>query len=142
WDPSTRMREECATFAMVALAGIGDLPDTITDRAVIIRMRRRGPGESVSAFRTRRDAPPLHDLRGQLAGWAESQLDKLRDAVPEMPLDDRAADNWEPLVAVADAAGSSWPGRARRAAMVLAAEADAEAAETSLALRLLADLEE
>ncbi|RBM05177.1 hypothetical protein DEH69_28345, partial [Streptomyces sp. PT12] len=29
------------TFAMAALAGIGDLPDTIMDRSVVIRMRRR-----------------------------------------------------------------------------------------------------
>ena len=32
-----------ATFAMVAIAGIGDMPDTITDRAVNVIMRRRGP---------------------------------------------------------------------------------------------------
>jgi hypothetical protein len=45
------------TFAMAALAGIGDLPDTIMDRAVVIRMRRRGPGEAVRPFRSRRAAP-------------------------------------------------------------------------------------
>ena len=30
---------------MAALAGIGSLPDTITDRAVVVPMRRRAPGE-------------------------------------------------------------------------------------------------
>ncbi|MGC5412291.1 DUF3631 domain-containing protein, partial [Streptomyces sp. DT225] len=35
-----------ATFAMAAIAGIGDLPDTIMDRSVVIRMRRRAEGES------------------------------------------------------------------------------------------------
>src|SRR5438445_67619 len=29
------------TFAMAAIAGIGDLPDTIMDRSIVIRMRRR-----------------------------------------------------------------------------------------------------
>jgi hypothetical protein len=58
-----------ATFAMAALAGIGDLPDTIMDRAVVIRMRRRGPGETVRPFRSRRDTPLLEELRDRLAAW-------------------------------------------------------------------------
>lgn len=33
-----------ATFAMAAIAGIGDLPDTVMDRSVVIRMRRRAEG--------------------------------------------------------------------------------------------------
>ncbi len=36
------------TFAMAALAGIGDLPDTIMDRAVVLRMQKRKPGEEVT----------------------------------------------------------------------------------------------
>ncbi len=50
---------------MAMLAAIGDLPDTIMDRAIVIRMRRRGPGEKVAPFRTRRDAPALHEIRDQ-----------------------------------------------------------------------------
>lgn len=34
-------------FAMAAIAAIGTLPDTITDRAVVVSMRRRAPGEAV-----------------------------------------------------------------------------------------------
>src|SRR5687768_8728987 len=56
WDITTRSRDLCPTFAMAMLAAIGDLPDTIMDRAIVIRMRRRGPGEKVAPFRTRRDA--------------------------------------------------------------------------------------
>ena len=51
----TRTVERIPTFAMAALAGIGAMPDTIEDRAVVIRMRRRAPGESVAPFRHRRD---------------------------------------------------------------------------------------
>ena len=36
WDVTTRATENCPTFSMAALAGIGALPDTITDRAVVI----------------------------------------------------------------------------------------------------------
>ena len=45
WDNATRSLETIPTFAMAALAGIGAMPDTIEDRAVVIRMRRRAPGE-------------------------------------------------------------------------------------------------
>jgi len=41
-----------------------------------------------------------------------------------MPVDDRAADTWEPLVTVADLAGQQWPARARVAVTVLTAEAE------------------
>ncbi len=142
WDPVARKPESCPTFAMAALAGIGDLPDTIADRAVIVRMRRRAPGENVAAFRMRRDTPALHQLRDQLGAWVRAHLDELREAQPEhMPVDDRAYDNWTPLAAIADIAGADWPARARKAAGILTAEADASATGTTLSVRLLADLD-
>ena len=47
--------------------------------------------------------------------------DDLRDARPDIPpeLDDRAADAWEPLLAMADLTGRDWPQRARNAALQL-----------------------
>jgi hypothetical protein len=141
WDAATRQPENCPTFAMAALAAIGRLPDTITDRAVNIRMQRRAPGERVAPFRIRRDTPALHGLRDRLHTWARPHLDGLRDAEPALPVDDRAADNWMPLVAVADLAGGDWPARARKAAEVLTREADNAEADVSLSLRLLADLQ-
>jgi hypothetical protein len=134
------MPESCPTFAMAALAGIGNLPDTITNRAVTIRMRRRAPGERVEPFPIRRDTPRLHDLRDEIAGWVRASLNELRDAEPVLPVDDRAADNWTPLAAVSDLAGGDWPDRARKAAEVLTHESDETEAALSLSRRLLADL--
>ena len=37
-------------------------------------------------------------------------------------LNDRAADNWRPLLAIADLAGGTWPEEARRAACLLSGE--------------------
>src|SRR5260370_29254641 len=68
WDAGTRSLETIPTFAMAALAGIGAMPDTIEDRAVVIRIRRRAPGESVAPFRHRRDRPALTHPAAQLAG--------------------------------------------------------------------------
>ena len=127
------------TFAMAALAGIG-MPDTITDRAVNISMRRRAPDEVVAQFRARRDGPTLAKLRGRLADWASANMDVLTGAEPDMPVEDRAADTWEPLVAVADVVGGHWPTTARSVckALVNAAESDDE--DTSLPTKLLTDI--
>jgi hypothetical protein len=129
-----------ATFAMAALAGIGDLPDTIMDRSVVIRMRRRAEGESVKPFRSRRDTPALHDLRDRIAAWTRPLLDEAADREPAMPVEDRAADTWEPLVIVADLAAGPWPRLARTAcAQMVTAEAAAEEDHPSSA-RILADI--
>lgn len=137
WDMLARKPEHCPTFAMAALAGIGSLPDTITDRAVVVRMRRRAPGEHVDRYRERRDGEPLRILGGRLGSWVRAHVDELRAAEPDMPVEDRAADTWEPLIAVADAAGGDWPARARRAALALTAD---DESDTTLGARLLGDL--
>ncbi len=140
WDITTRSLESLSTFGMVCLAAIGSLPATIEDRAVVVRMRRRAPNERVAPYRTRRDGPGLNDLRGRLAVWVELIGEELRHAEPDMPVEDRAADTWEPLVAIADAAGGDWPGRARRAAVAFVAEAEEADAEMSASLRLVGDI--
>jgi hypothetical protein len=137
WDMLARKPEHCPTFAMAALAGIGALPDTITDRSVVVKMRRRAPGETVDRYRDRRDGEPLRELGGRLSAWVRAHLDELRAAEPDMPVEDRAADTWEPLFAVADLAGADWPKRAAAAALQLTADDDTD---TTLGARLLADL--
>jgi hypothetical protein len=142
WDVTSRTAEQLDTFAMALLAAIGELPDTIMDRAVVVRMRRRAPGEQVDPYRTRRDAPPLHDLRDRLATWARAHLLDLQQAAPAMPLEDRAADTWEPLIAVADLAGGDWPARARDAAGTMTQAEAQQEEDTAAGVRLLADLRE
>src|SRR5690606_17521707 len=137
YDAATNRVESIPTFAMAALAGIGAMPDTIEDRAVVVRMRRRAPGESAAPYRHRRDRPPLRALAAHLEQWLRADLSILEQAVPAMPVEDRAADTWEPLIIVADHAGGTWPERARAAALVLTAEAD-EGGQTSARVRLLA----
>ncbi|WP_443077604.1 DUF3631 domain-containing protein [Streptomyces sp. SP17BM10] len=103
------------TFAMAAIAGIGDLPDTIMDRSIVIRMRRRAEGERVSPYRTRRDQPALQEIRDRIARWMAPLADQALHLEPAMPVEDRAADTWEPLVITADLAGGPWPRLARQA---------------------------
>lgn len=131
---------EFPTFAMAALAGIGAMPDTIVDRGVNITMRRRTATERVSQFRARRDGPILEALRGRLSAWSAQRLAALATAEPEMPVEDRAADTWEPLIAVADAAGGYWPSTARKACSELVGRAGEDDEAQSLAIKLLADI--
>src|SRR5262245_15713835 len=132
--------EEISAYCAVALAGIGWMPDTILTRSIIIRMRRRAPSEKVTPFRRRVHAPEGEALRSQLAALAAKIVDAMAAARPEMPpgIEDRNADVWEPLFAIADAAGGDWPQRAREAAV--ARVGAAMDAEPSLGIRLLADM--
>ncbi|MEU3465954.1 DUF3631 domain-containing protein [Streptomyces sp. NPDC006733] len=129
------------SFCAVAMAGLGSLPDTILTRSVIIRMRKRAPNETCEPYRRRLHEKQGHALRDRLAEWARTVQDAVADAWPEMPdgVVDRPADVWEPLLAVADAAGGDWPERARAACVELVSAAQ-ENEEASLGIRLLTDL--
>ncbi|WP_435823954.1 DUF3631 domain-containing protein [Kitasatospora aureofaciens] len=129
------------TFAMAALAGIGDLPDTIMDRSVVVRMRRRAPGETVQPFRSALDTRPLHEVRDQVAAWLRPLLPQAVGMLPAMPVTDRAADTWEPLVIVADLAGGHWPATARAACEAMCAhEAGLEEDGDGAKIRILQDI--
>ena len=130
--------EEIPAYCAVALAGLGWLPDTILSRSIIIRMRRRKPGEKVRPFRRRTELKAGSKLKERLAHWAERAGPKID--WPNMPtgVEDRDADVWEALIAVANAAGGKWPDRASAAAKALIKEA--RDVEPSLGIRLLADL--
>ncbi len=131
--------QEFPTFAMAALAGIGDLPDTVMDRAVVVRMRRRMDGEHVDSYRSR-DAQSLVPLKDRLIVWTASVAQRAEGANPSMPVEDRAADTWEPLVIVADLAGGPWPALARTACRAMTAREAARPQEDDYAARLLVDI--
>jgi hypothetical protein len=132
--------EEILAYSAVALAGLGNLPDTILTRSVIVHMRRRAPNEAVEPFRHRDYKAEGKALCDRLAHWAASQIDDLAAARPKMPegIADRDADVWEALLAVADAAGGNWPRWARSSCVSLVSLAKGRS--PSLGIRLLADL--
>jgi hypothetical protein len=128
--------EEIPAYAALAVAGLGWLPDTLMTRSVVIRMRPRHSGETIEPYR-----PRLHDRAGAgifhlIENWVASQPEVTWPELPEA-IQDRDADCWEPLIAVADAAGGSWPTRARVAAVSLVTAAQDR--EASLGVRLLMD---
>jgi putative DNA primase/helicase len=132
---------EFSCWAPLALAGIGDVPETVRDRSIEIEMKRKLPSETVKKLR-RRDGADLNEISRKLARWSLDSIDKLRTAEPKMPdgLNDRAADAWEPLVAIADLAGGEWPTRAKAAALALSGDDLAVAKDEEIDTMLLADI--
>jgi hypothetical protein len=131
---------EFCSYCPVAVAGIGKLPDTIRSRSIIIPMRRRAPDEPIRPYRERVTRPEGEALRDRLAAWVNRHGDEIAEN-PELPAGvcDRQADQWEPLVAIADAAGGDWPAVARRACVELVTAARGSD-EQSLGIRLLSDI--
>ena len=122
-------------------AQIGTPPDTIADRSIIISMRRRAKDEQVERAQAR-TLQSLEEVARKIARWAADHQDDLALADPVLPddLDDRAQDNWLPLIAVADLAGGPWPERARRAALALSAGRDVQ--DDELGTRMLRNIQQ
>src|SRR5215831_10042403 len=109
-----------STFCPKAFGLIGQLTATLTDRSIVILMRRKMPSEKAERLR-RRDTEEHGQLRRQCLRWATDNAEALAQmAPPALPsLNDRANDLWEPLLAIADRAGGAWSERARTAALAL-----------------------
>jgi putative DNA primase/helicase len=130
-----------STWAPKVVAMIGKLPGTLSDRSIEVPLKRKLPDEKVKRFRLIRPGM-LPDLNRMCIRWANDNLISLRDAATNVSipdgLHDRAADNWEPLLAIADRAGGEWPERARKAALALSGHGASE--DGSLGVMLLGDI--
>ncbi len=128
-----------STWTPKAVALIGEMPGTLADRAITIRMRRRAHSERIERLQLHR-LTEMEDLTSMAARWALDHLEALRFSEPEIPegiTRDRTRDNWRPLLAIADLAGQEWPRRARESACRLSEQA---AQEISVGIALLQDL--
>lgn len=122
------------------LCGIGSLADTIMDRAIVLELRRKLSHEAVD--RIRHAEPGLFmELCQKLARFADDNSEQVRLARPDLPhsLNDRAQDNWEPLLAIANAAGGDWYKIGTAAALKLSGGGDTS---LSVGTELLLDIQE
>ena len=134
--------EEFPSFCAVAMAGLGNLPDTLMTRSIVIPMKRRPSGVRLEPYRRRTNGAEGEVLKTRLAEFVSSVFAELATAWPVLPegVEDRNADIWEPLLAVADVAGGRWPDLARDAAVSMVEEANEK--PVTIGIRLLADLRE
>lgn len=127
-----------STWGAKAICGIGTQHDTIMDRSIPLKLRRRLPNEKVQRLR-HADKTQFERLRQQLSRFAQDYGQDVAAVTPELPneLGDRAQDNWEPLLAIADLAGGRWPSQARNAALTLSRQEQLP----SIAVQLLGDIQ-
>jgi len=87
-----------------AVAAIGRLPETLADRCILVRMQRKTVAEKCERLKNLGG----EILRRKCARFIQDHADQIQSAQPSIPeaLNDRAADIWEPLFALADLAGS------------------------------------
>jgi Protein of unknown function (DUF3631) len=131
-----------SVYTAIALAGIGGLHATLLDRSVIIDLQRRKASETVASLRIGKTAH-LDALVRKILRWVADNDQRIGAAEPAMPAGviNRLADNWHPLLAIADTAASKWPERAR-AALLQQQGFSKEAEAQSLLELLLADIYE
>ena len=129
------------TFAPVAFAGIGQLPDTLEDRSVPIVLQRKGAAESVDRMRAPGARAHLADLASKIARGRADHGASL-SANPDMPaeLNDREQDISVPLLSIADQAGAAWGKRAREALLALFGVRNGEAGTMEVGAMLLSDI--
>ena len=124
---ATESRAARGSRRKLETAGIGALPGTLADRSIRAELQRKKPDEHVTGFRSDR-IDHLRILARQMVRWLDDNEEVLRSAEPAMPpsMHNRKADNWRPLLSIADAAGGDWPECARTAAIALSTNALAE----------------
>jgi len=118
-----------------AIATIGHLNDILASRCIVIRMHRKLEGEECARLKTMK----WEDLRRKCKRFVMDHAQEIANAEPKMPagLSNRAADIWEPLLALADLAGGRWPELARQAAVGLTTRAQQHSPIGALLLDIL-----
>ena len=131
--------EEIPAFCAVALAGLGN---TCPTPSLPARFSSRCAGELLTSRLSLSGIASICHTASNLYHDLSCRADVPGSLVPshrcaaKMPLsvNDRDADCWEPLLAIADAAGGDWPERARAAAVVRGARSAEQTQTTGVQL--------
>jgi hypothetical protein len=133
--------ERYNVFCPKALAAIGSLPDTISDRAISIPMQRKTRDEKTRRFLFQRAEPEARRIREPISAWARENSGTVAAAYANAPdldfLDDRDAESWMPLFSVLAIADLQRLPELSTCAEILCDQKDA--ADESLAVRALLD---
>jgi hypothetical protein len=130
-------------FCPKVLAGIGNFPPTITDRAIVIPMQRRRDSETVARFLYKAAEPEgavLRERAGQFIGQRKEEIEAAYGKTELDFISDRDAEAWSPLFAILAIADVSRLKELRDSAMRLTQTKVSNAEDDNLSLRLLADV--
>ena len=133
-DGAIKTRE---TFGAKVIAGIGGLPATLHDRAVLVRMRRKQESEVLTKPQKLKDT--LAFLKREVQQWCDANSALIEEIEVE-PLEvnnDRFRDNYEPLLKIALCISKELEANVRAAAVFLV---NSQFEEDIGGERLLADI--
>ncbi|MBI2817832.1 MAG: DUF3631 domain-containing protein [Acidobacteria bacterium] len=135
-----------SVYGPKAVIAIGSLPDTVFDRSIVIRMRRRKNGEPVGRFLSRKAKTESDPMRAALASMAvrrAADVSQVYSQLPEMDdLSDRNEEIWQSLFAVCAVLAPGRIAELRQAAVALSKGKAESDTDDSLPLKLLADIGE
>jgi hypothetical protein len=135
--------ERYNVFCPKALAAIGSLPDTISDRSICVPMQRRTRDERVERFLFQRAELEARAIRERVASWVVQNTDTVAAAYANAPdldfIGDRDAEAWMPLFSVLAVIASPMLMELRQCAEVLSGQKHEDSADESLAVRALLD---
>jgi len=119
-----------STWCAKVIAGIGSQRDTLEDRSIPVALRRKLPDEQVSRLRLDRNG--FEDIQRKCMRWGDDNFQAVHESDPATPsgLHDRAADNWSPLLAIADLCG--WREKAELSALALSGDEEGDSINTTL----------
>jgi len=135
--------EKFSVYCPKAILAIGTLPDTLTDRSIVVSMRRHLPSEYIARFRRRFASMQADGIVSAVDTWVEAHQEQIAKAYLKQNLDflrDREADIWEPLFAIASVAVPERMEELKRIAIRLSDQKAKMDVDESQGLRLLADI--
>ncbi len=126
-------RFSCWCPKVIAL--IGQTPDTVADRSIVVKMMRKLETESCAPLSELNTA----EIKSKCARFALDAGESIArfEAIHGEGLNDRAADTFDPLYVIARHAGEAWERRLHEAALALNSTAQAENAAAELLLDIL-----
>jgi hypothetical protein len=135
--------ERFPVYCPKAVLAIGNLPETLMDRSLVISMRRRLTTEIVARFRRRVAAQQASGIVNAITSWVEKHKEEIRKAYLKQDLaflKDREADIWEPLFAIASVAAPERLEELKQIALRLSGQKVKLDADDALSIRLLEDI--
>jgi hypothetical protein len=134
--------EERSIYCPVAFAGLRELPRATATRTLWWTMEPRKPEQRIERFISRTHVPAGMAIGEAMGSWVKANIMELAEAWPDLPdgMEDRVADCWSPILAIADVAGEEWPDLMREAYDTLSKGVEAEPQMSPL-VRLLADIQ-
>ena len=108
-------------FAPCSIAAIGNIPHTIMDRSIVIKMERKKDSERLEKLRYRNICEKATELQQKCKRYISDHQENILNAWPVLPdeLNDRTADVSEILFAIADTISPEWHKKLENAILTL-----------------------